>query len=96
MNFDDPVDEDCSHLFVNVLLLLHVMRRGGDPFFFLLQHFKNVTRMLSYELWVAQVLVVNRRGEFDLDLFYSAIPELIQTFLYVVALYRHVFIGSIR
>ena len=59
MHFNDPVDEDASHFFINVYLLAHVALRGQVNAFNLLHVPQDRPTVLYNLLRVISVLVVN-------------------------------------
>lgn len=94
MNLYDPVNKNRPHLFINVLLLLHVVWRGKVIFFIKKQNGKYMASMLGYKLGVVEILNVHCGGKVGLHLFGGVVPELSEPFFQTIAFGRHSFIRN--
>jgi len=84
MHFNYPVNKDCSHFFIDVLLMLHVTRLRLTHFFLLKKKGRYKLSVLANCLGVFQVLHVYRRCLLLAYLIHSLVPEFIEFLFYFI------------
>lgn len=74
--FDDPVHEDAPHLLIDVILLVHVMRRWQVLVLRLKKVLRDGIREFTHVLRVLQVMMVDTVCVLPWYLLYCGLPEL--------------------
>ena len=95
MYLNYPVHKNCPHLFINVLLLLHVVWRRKVIFFIKQKYGKYMASMLGNKLGVVEILNVHCGGKVGLHLFGGVVPELSESFFQTIAFGRHSFVRNL-